>query len=168
MNQREIVSETPFSSFRPDLSSTGAKLAATPGGRHHLPHQPGIQWHSPVAAWQPSAWTQSHLFRQPGPNMPICTCEQTPTGKESSGGSLQHRASSVRVTQNATLTMCWHGKDKRGTRPKALMRAHRRWGKRWKAGQRSPWLSGLSWYVLLNYLSFDLCISLITERSVNM
>lgn len=72
------------------------------------------------------------------------------------------------VTQNATLTMCWHGKDKRSTRPKALMRAHRRRGKGWKAGQHFPWLSGLNWYVLLNYLSYDLCISFITERSVNM
>lgn len=63
------------------ICGTKAKLAEAPGGRHHLPDQPGRQRHSPVVAWQPSAWKQSHLFRQPGPNVPICTCEQMPTGK---------------------------------------------------------------------------------------
>lgn len=52
------------------------QAAVRSGGGHNLPHQPGRQRHFPVAAWQSSAWTQSHFFKQPGPNVPICTCEQ--------------------------------------------------------------------------------------------
>lgn len=151
------------------ISDTAAKLAATPGGRHHLPHQPGKQWHSPVVAWQPSAWTQSHLFRQPGPNVPICPCEQMPTGKELSGESLLHSASSVRVRQNTTLAVCcsidslagWHGRDKGSTHPKTQIKAYRGWGKGWKAGQHFYRLSNHNWHVQYNYHLYDMCISLI-------
>lgn len=60
------------------LARVVAGEAALSATRHDLPPQPGRQWHSPLDAWQPSAWTQLHLFRQPGPNVPICTCEQMP------------------------------------------------------------------------------------------
>lgn len=60
------------------LAGVVAGEAALSATRHDLPPQPGRQWHSPLDAWQPSAWTQLHLFRQPGPNVPICTCEQMP------------------------------------------------------------------------------------------
>lgn len=53
-----------------------------------------------------------------------------PTGKESSGESLQHSASSVRVRQNTTLAayccmdslVGWHVRDRRGTRPERRLK----------------------------------------------
>lgn len=148
------------------ICETKAKLAATPGGRHHLPHHPGRQWHSPVVAWQPSAWTQSHLFRQLGPNEPICTCEQMPAGTELSGESLQRSASTVRVRQNTTLAVCcymdnlvgWRGRGKWATLPNVrLKRRGWGWGKGWKAGQHFNKLSNQNKHVVSNYQPHDLC-----------
>jgi len=65
-----------------------------------------------------------------GPKRAHLHSEQVPTGKELSGESLQHSASSVTVRQNTTLALCccvdslagWHWKNKRGTSPKRRLK----------------------------------------------
>lgn len=155
----------PASSWIWSSCNTRAKLAATPARRHHLPHQPGRQWHSPAEAWQPSAWTQSHLFTQPGPNVPICTCEQMPTGEESSGGISskcgQLTRSQTKYYSDRVLTR----------RTQEWPSSKSRWLKRMETvrGGTESWTtlpqSNHICSELHNYCSYDLCISVINKSS---
>lgn len=87
-------------------SQSGSTDSAAAAARHDLPPQPGRQWHSPLDAWQPSAWTQLHLLRQSGPNVPTCMCEKRPRRRGVVRGPRLTDAHSGKTGPPATRS-CW-------------------------------------------------------------
>lgn len=116
------------------ICNTKAKLAET-AGRHHFPVQPGRQRCSPLV------WTQSNLFRQPGPNVSICTakkCQRTKKyqGNLSSALPTQSQLDRILHWQCAaewTARLAWNRLE--WTSPACRFKHYRRGGKRWQAVQ---------------------------------
>lgn len=95
-----------------------------------------------------------------------------PTGKELSGESLQHSASSVRVRQNTTLAMCccidslegWHGKDKRGTCPKLRLKHTEGevWDEKLDNISTDCTIKTDIFYIIISFMMYVLVLSTIT------